>query len=812
MNKRQHIVKLRFMRTLLAGILICIGINSLKAQVSEPLDRGLPGAVAATCVHDQDLYVLYAVDTTAFQEEYAVARWNGLFWSYYPGLSAPPIVTTENGQYRFTSLAWYNGSLYAGGTIVDASSTIPVNHLYRWNEFNQKWNVINGAIQTMNYGILDMTVYQNELVVAGLFDQAQGRAVSNITKFNGSNWSYIGTSGNDQGTNGLINDLFIHRNRLYIAGAFSQVGATITGNTAFWTGTAWGGIGNPFGDYTFKLAATGDTLYALGHESGSDLIKRFTGTGWLKLDSFADFTRYYPKSLEGENGRLWIGGYFEKDGRTSKLLACTPSIRMQSLNPAGQISGLSIYRQQLLAWGDLQSFGNICKYRPGTGCIQGFIYRETNENCQRDSQETSLRNRALILRSGTAEYMTLSDSDGSFAFYVPPGAYELLAARKKHWESACGLIVVNNIPGTITRQDVAMHLIPDRTDLRLKLVSLNPSGMDTDRFIRFEVTLGNLGSNAIRGATLHFFHDKRLQRFSSQPPASNYMNAEAVWSLPEMTPGSVSKINMRVRVPEGMSDQEVLSAWVRTGTLFTSSDLDVSDNQDTLKLTPAGAPGTGNVKSASPEAFILPQTEYLTYTIHYRNNTDFKTSRYSIVDTIDLNLPVEFLETVAWSHNYRLRVVDGRIAVFTMDPGVLLPSEQSDSLSRGYFSYRIKVKPNLATGTEVYNTAQISFDTYGNSSTNRTLHVYTNPSVGVRSIQDATGFRVFPNPANGSFTIENGQPFVQTFILYNVQGMQMGKVRLAPGEYRKMEMSGLPAGIYLLQGGASTVKLMLERR
>ncbi|MEN9511750.1 MAG: hypothetical protein RLZZ370_1569 [Bacteroidota bacterium] len=811
MNKTLHIAKLRFMRSLLLAGMLWMGYFA-QAQVSTPLDQGLPGTASATCVHNGDLYVLYALDTTAFQEQYGVGHWNGLYWSYYPGLSAPPIVTTDEGRYRFTSIAWFNGSLYAGGSIVNARSAFPVNHLYRWNPQTQKWDVINGAIQTINYGILDMVVYQNELVVAGLFDQAQGQSASNITKFNGSTWSYIGTSGSDQGTNGLINDLFIHRNRLYIAGEFNKVGASITGNTAFWTGSVWGGIGNPFSDQTSQLASTGDTLFALGNDAGIPSIKRFTGTGWLKLDSFTQFDRFEPEGIEGMSGSLWVHGRFASSGKNAVLLSIAPAIQTWPLNTAGHIQGLSFWNKKLYLWGDLNNIGHICRYEAGMGILEGYIYQELNKNCTFDTLEPTLQGRAVLLRSSRGTELCMSDASGRFRFSAPPGTYEVLAATRKHWEPACGITTINIHAGETQELNLAQRLLPNKTDLRLKLVGLNPTGMDADRYMRYEVTMENIGSNPIRGATLHFFHDKRLMKFASQPPASNYSSPEAVWSIPELLPGMVSKIQLRVFVPEGLPAQELLKAWIRTGTLFTASDLDLSDNLDTIALTPAGNPGNGNTKSAVPEQFILPQTNFITYTIHFRNNTEFKTARFHITDTIDLNLPVEYLETVAWSHNYRLRVVDGRIAVFSMDPGVLLPSEQSDSLSRGYFSYRIKVKPNLAAGTEVFNTAQIAFDVFGNSLTNRTLHVYSDPTVGLKEIQAVAGFRVFPNPANGRIIVENVSPEARNFTLHDVQGRQLQQIQLLTGTRQLMDLGHLPSGIYLLQSGNESIKIMLQGR
>jgi len=179
MNKKRSNLLERMKRWLVMACFACL--VPLQGQVAAPLAEGLRGAAKATWQEGNDVYVLYATDNTAFQEKYEVARWNGLYWTYYPGLNAPSIVTSDQGSYRFTSVAVYRDTLYAGGMLADATSAFPVNHLYRWN--GQAWEVIGGAIQTLNNGISDMLVYQGKLIVAGLFDEAQGKTASNITKY-----------------------------------------------------------------------------------------------------------------------------------------------------------------------------------------------------------------------------------------------------------------------------------------------------------------------------------------------------------------------------------------------------------------------------------------------------------------------------------------------------------------------------------------------------------------------------------------------------------------------------------------------------
>jgi len=209
----------------------------------------LPGKVVASFASGNDYLALFDEISTPDNNDFTLARWNGVYWKYYPGLTTPPPVTTTSGTYNFHSIALYRDTIYAAAYIANAvrDADVAISHLYKWT--GQYWVPEIGVVDTRNNGIISMTVFDDKLIVAGLFSNTlDGTLVQNIAAFDGNKWSYLGNSGTQQGTDGVIRSLAVSGNRLYIAGDFTKFCGTQTGNIAYYTAAngGWGGIGSPF--------------------------------------------------------------------------------------------------------------------------------------------------------------------------------------------------------------------------------------------------------------------------------------------------------------------------------------------------------------------------------------------------------------------------------------------------------------------------------------------------------------------------------------------------------------------------------------
>lgn len=78
-------------------------------------------------------------------------------------------------------------------------------------------------------------------------------------------------------------------------------------------------------------------------------------------------------------------------------------------------------------------------------------------------------------------------------------------------------------------------------------------------------------------------------------------------------------------------------------------------------------------------------------------------------------------------------------------------------------------------------------------------HMLQRPSASVEPIENITEIRLYPNPAQGTFTLELGTENVEnaSVAILNTQGKQVGTAHLAHRS-NDIRISHLPAGLYFL--------------
>ncbi len=254
------------------------------------------GEVLAMAVYNGELYVgggLCGIIGT-------LKRWNGFGWSLLPGLSSPTFALAVynnelyagdfSGIHKWNGSTWsfaggggpsggvysfavYNGELYAGGEFASSINTggnnIPTNNIAKWN--GTTWSALGGGLSgtpittsvLTNLRVCAITGYNNELYAAGNFTIAGGLPASCIAKWNGTNWSALGS-----GTNFPVNALVVNNNDLYVGGDFSVAGGIATNHVARWNTTCAPPVAS--------ITASGTATICSG---GSVTLNANTGTG-----------------------------------------------------------------------------------------------------------------------------------------------------------------------------------------------------------------------------------------------------------------------------------------------------------------------------------------------------------------------------------------------------------------------------------------------------------------------------------------------------------------------------------------------------
>jgi hypothetical protein len=277
--------------------------------------NGTDGDVFALCVFNGELYAGGSFSTAGGIWASGIARWNGVSWSPVGNIEAyVKAMVVFNGElyaagwfpnyyaYGTTIVKWnggtwtavipeddfytvamesmvvYNGALYAAGAYfqIGGGGVAEYFRITKWD--GSTWSnfltipasyTLDGALGD----ILSMTVYNNELYIAGTFGMIDTIPTYQIARWNGTTWSAVGTGINpesyplgdgDGSAYSFIKSLTVYDGALYAGGRFNYANNIVTRNIAKWDGTNWSGVGQGVNAQVYALLAADTSLYVGG--------------------------------------------------------------------------------------------------------------------------------------------------------------------------------------------------------------------------------------------------------------------------------------------------------------------------------------------------------------------------------------------------------------------------------------------------------------------------------------------------------------------------------------------------------------------
>ncbi len=203
--------------------------------------------------------------------------------------------------------------LIAGGTAL----VIPGYEPQKLIAFDgQYWRPLETGAATGS--IIALTVFNNQLVVAGDFSTVGGIAASDVASWNGTTWSAL-SSGLGTGT---ANAVVVHSGQLYMGGSYST-GTTESG-IARWNGSTWTTVGAGMTGGSRQVNALlsfNGVLYAGGNFTTAGCcaatnLAVWDGLSWSAVGN-PDGTVYALGSFTGisiGSARLFVGGAFTNIG------------------------------------------------------------------------------------------------------------------------------------------------------------------------------------------------------------------------------------------------------------------------------------------------------------------------------------------------------------------------------------------------------------------------------------------------------------------------------------------------------------------
>ncbi|MBK8914435.1 MAG: right-handed parallel beta-helix repeat-containing protein [Phycisphaerales bacterium] len=239
-----------------------------------------------------------------------IAAWNGASWSALgAGLDAVGYVALE-----------HEGSLYVGGAFNNAGG-VAAPKIARWD--GAQWHAVGGSVTAGSY-VIDLAVFEDELVACGAFTEIGGVSAAGIARWNGMTWTSMGAA------DGLLIGVQSYAGKLYLGGRFRHIDSVPAAGIAAWDGATWSAVGRgidlaaqdqfigvqDFAVHDGELIVSGNFASAGG--SLSPRIARWNGCTWLPVERGLGLHSLYDVvSVDdglGSGPGLYVSGAFWTTG------------------------------------------------------------------------------------------------------------------------------------------------------------------------------------------------------------------------------------------------------------------------------------------------------------------------------------------------------------------------------------------------------------------------------------------------------------------------------------------------------------------
>ncbi|MFH2142320.1 MAG: hypothetical protein ABIJ97_07865 [Bacteroidota bacterium] len=223
-----------------------------------PVGEGFGGGVIYNLkVINNELFACGCFDSSSINVVNSLAKWSGSEWVSVYNF---PRFDSITPNYIF-DIAYFNGEFYVAGNF--GYSDMSVMDIVKYN--GTEWVDVGGSMKGGMAAISRMEVYNNELIVAGMFWKQDGNTGNFIQAWDGTQWKELGggVSGYMQlpNSNGQIHEMKINNGDLYVGGVFTYAGGVPAPHMARWDGTEWCGFGGNFNNNIYSFGFYRDTLY-----------------------------------------------------------------------------------------------------------------------------------------------------------------------------------------------------------------------------------------------------------------------------------------------------------------------------------------------------------------------------------------------------------------------------------------------------------------------------------------------------------------------------------------------------------------------
>lgn len=778
----------------LFGLFVLLpGSWELRAQswenVNDPYDtRRIYHATA----HDSTLWLLDdgdaftgAPSTSLRLKSLKAGTWDA-FPEYIPaGMdSLHGIRVVGSGTYLYVGAATYTGGVEKA-------------LLLRFSMTSETWSEVVPINDKLITGsrIHTIAVYANELYVAGTLPDATGanQLLCYRPQFNAG---YAVTT-----VAGEVDQMAAYPGALYIGGTYDSIDAKPIKNLSFYNGSSfvnYSGVGSKPG--LLKTLGTSDLVYfeeTVSQQNYLNLLSSVNNDQVLNNNFPGNFVagdverlwgQYYviqTASLEG----IFSPGIYHLNGKTGQW-----ERTKSALDPQQSVfvnTGSRIYLVEL-------SSNGVHLQEMSMARLSGRVFVDIDGDCAKTMGDRYLGQMVLVHDQENEIYLEASEPYGAFGAFVNSGTFHLEVPNipQRLSDNVCAWndsFILSS--GDSVKVDIPLSVIDTTASVRVKLVAAAGYRARQGFEEYYELIIYNEGFRFTNcPVTVSFPEYLQFTGADIMPNDSN--GGKYTWNV-NVAPFQKMVIPFRARVYVFAPSETKLrlTAWSDPACLRYN-------NTDSLMLRVVGA-FDPNDKQSTPEGNIPLGTEFIEYHIRFQNTgTDTAINVY-IIDTLDYNLPMRFLQVVGAKpgHNYKVYVdVASGEQRFQFD-NIMLPDSSTDfEGSQGFFKYRAKLSTSMKAGDSLKNTAYIFFDYQKPVQTNTVKSkLIQEPDRLVPIAGPDDKFLVYPNPAATEVNVVNFTNESTPCVLYAMDGKVLASRTLQANEEAVFFLEGMSPGVYFVR-------------
>ncbi len=431
--------------------------------------------------------------------------------------------------------------------------------------------------------------------------------------------------------------------------------------------------------------------------------------------------------------------------------------------------------------------------------VTGIAFHDENNNCVRDEGEQAISDVQIFLNQGDYRFSTNDNSE--YFIYLNSGSYNYAIEDTSYWKLACTTTINFECYNGEFYVDIPLTPTVKGFDLSVKYSeSVWRRGFEGIAILDIQ----NKGTQMALQAEISITYPAGASLVSANIPWIRQEGNTYIWEIDSLNFGRSLQISLveYVDLSVAVGDVYPIVAMISSDI----GDIDLSNNTYTNDIPIIGAIDPNDMlvspKGIGNAGFIEPN-QLLTYTIRFQNIGSFKATWVTIQNQIPDNLDLTTLKVKASSHPiYATTLSPNGLLKFRFEDINLVPKIEDEVKSNGFVKYTIYPKQNILPGSQIKNSASISFDYEDPIITNTVLNTIYPTHIG-----EPDELMIFPNPAVDVLNIMIGKdeandtlPILTYLELVSIDGKILSRIHNTDAVQITIDVESLSRAVYFVVG------------